>query len=206
MEFKGGAATLLVVLLSGSWASGGSRERNPELTILVQDSAGISEALVKHAEFEASRIFRAAGIDTRWIDCSRVHECHHVPGANEFVLNVIGDGRTSTDLVFGVAFLGPDGRGKYGDVFFQRMQRAYATNGRNISRLLGTVAAHELGHLLLGSHSHTNTGVMTAEWKEETLRCVEMGSLLFTREQAAIMRSRIGGEQMLLAGGAGGAK
>lgn len=206
MEFKCGAGSLLVVLLLGSVASAGSKERNPEITILVQDSAGIPEASVKHAEFEASRIFRAAGIDTRWTDCFRVHVCHHVPGANEYVLNIVGDGKTSTDLVFGVAFLGPDGRGKYGDVFFHRMERAYATNGRNISRLLGTVAAHELGHLLLGSHAHAHTGIMTAEWKEETLRHVEMGSLLFTREQAALMRSRIGGEQMLLAGGAGVAK
>jgi len=202
MGFKCGAGSLVVVLLLGSVASAGSKDRNPEITILVQDGAGVPEALVKHAESEASRVFRAAGIDTRWIDCFRVHACHHVPGANEYVLNIVGDGRTSTDLAFGVAFLGPDGRGKYGDVFFHRMERAYATNGRNVSRLLGTVAAHELGHLLLGSHAHTYTGIMTAEWKKETLHHVEMGSLLFTREQAEIMRSRIGGEQLLLAGGA----
>jgi hypothetical protein len=66
--------------------------------------------------------------------------------------------------------------------------------------LLGTVAAHELGHLLLGSHAHSSIGIMTPHWEPETLRRMNMGGLLFTREQASRMQERIRHNDLRLAG------
>jgi hypothetical protein len=103
----------------------------------------------------------------------------------------VPDGKTSSDLVFGLAFLGQDG-GRYCDVFFDRIKQAQGTLGVNLSRLLGTVAAHELGHLLLGSHAHSNAGIMSAMWGMENLRHIDMGDLLFNREQALRMQGRLG--------------
>jgi hypothetical protein len=57
--------------------------------------------------------------------------------------------------------------------------------------LLGAVSAHELGHLLLGSNSHSRIGIMEPRWRLEGLRNVGMGRLLFTSEQARSMRNRI---------------
>ena len=207
MGFTSGARFLAVVLLLGqvAWGSG-ARGTNPEITVLVMNTAKLPHATIRSAEAEAQRIFRAAGIETEWIDCFRVQTCHHVLGPHEFVLNIVSDGKTSTDLVFGVAFLGPEGLGKYSDVFFNRMEAAYASNGRNIVRLLGTVAAHELGHLLLGSHAHSNAGIMTAIWKEETLHRADMGGLLFSRAQAELMKARIEQRKTLFAGTASGTK
>lgn len=207
MGFTSRARFLAVVLLLGQVAWGSwARDTNPEITVLVMNTAKIPQATIRRAEAEARHIFRAAGIETEWIDCFRVQTCHHLLGPREFVLNIVSDGKTSTDLVFGVAFLGPEGLGKYSDVFFNRMEAAYASSGRNIARLLGTVAAHELGHLLLGSHAHSNAGIMTATWKEETLRRLDMGGLLFSREQAELMKSRIERRETLSAGTASGTK
>jgi hypothetical protein len=57
--------------------------------------------------------------------------------------------------------------------------------------LLGTVVAHELGHLLLGSHAHSQVGIMVPVWEEESLRNMGMGHLLFTREQSSLMKMRV---------------
>jgi hypothetical protein len=92
-----------------------------------------------------------------------------------------------------MAFLGPAGEGKYSDVFFRRIEAACANRG-SVARLLGTIAAHELGHLILGSHAHTYEGVMSAVWKDSVIRRMEMGSLLFTREQSGAIRARLDGE------------
>ncbi len=195
---------LLVVLLWGSLATGTVGQAESEITVLVNDNVGISKAILKQAEVEAARIFRAAGIDITWVECSgrtarADHACGRVPGSNEFELQFVANGRTSSDLVFGLAFLGEDGTGKYSNVFFDRVMDAHHQLDEDVSRLLGTVAAHELGHLLLGSNSHAPAGIMTAVWRPEVLRQMDMGSLQFTPEQATIMRARIQGGRMALA-------
>jgi len=216
MGFKRSMGTLMMVLLWVlSWArmvAAQAGSGDGEITVMVNNSAGISPAVLNQAEAEAGRIFRVAGIDIVWVDGAREaamvdDERRGVPGRNEFVLHIVPTGRTSSDLVFGVAFLAQDGAGKYTDIFYDRVERAHGEFGTPLSRLLGTVAAHELGHLLLGIHAHSYAGVMTPVWRQETLRHMEMGSLLFTRDQAFQMRVRIlGGERTLVGSGASAGK
>jgi hypothetical protein len=177
----------------------------PVITVLVNDSANVSPAILNQAELEAARIFRSAGIDISWVNCpggsaTAEDTCREVPGANQFVLHIVPSGTTSTDLVFGVAFLAEDGSGTYCNVFFDRVDEARHSVGTNESQLLGTVAAHELGHLLLGSHAHSAWGIMAPVWKAEGLRQIGMGTLLFLPEQSALMRARIGRAGVTLAG------
>jgi hypothetical protein len=113
---------------------------------------------------------------------------------NQLVLHIVKDGKTSSDSVYGEAFLGADGTGKYCDVFFGRIESDYRDAGTNVAQLLGAVAAHELGHLLLGSKSHSQVGIMTPVWRSESLRQIGMGTLLFTPQQSRLMKNRIGGE------------
>ena len=201
MGFKKSAWRILFVLLFAITAWAGSGKSEPgQIVVRVLNHARIAQPEIISAEAEAGRIFRAAGLEIRWVDCSK-RDCHEVLGTNEFVLNIVPDGRTTSDLVFGVAFLGPNGEGKYADVFFRRIEAASACDGQNISRMLGTVAAHELGHLLLGSHAHSRGGIMNASWGKETLRRVAMGNLLFTSDQAALMKARMGGNGLFLARG-----
>jgi hypothetical protein len=203
---------LVVVGLWGNIAAGREGGRSSEITVLIYNSAGISVPVLSRAEVEAARIFRAAGIDIVWVDCSNgaamVDEaCHGVSGSNYFVLHIVSKGRTSSELVFGLAFLAQDGAGKYSDVFFDRVEQAHGQFGANVSQLLGTVASHELGHLLLGSHAHAYNGIMAPVWREEILRHMDMGTLLFTPDQASLMKRRIRDSEMSLAStGAGGGK
>ena len=99
-----------------------------------------------------------------------------------------------SDFVFGEAFLGPDGKGAYADVFFDRLRQA--SGMPNIAQLLGAVSAHELGHLLLGSHSHALNGIMEPTWTSESLRRISMGTLTFTPDQQRSIRSRVGYENV----------
>lgn len=183
------------VLLWGTMAMAGTENADRmKITVLVNNSADVSRTVLKRAELDAERVFRAAGVEVEWEDCSSdvvVDVCQRVPGANEFVLNIAPTGRTSSDSVFGVAFLGEGGIGKYCNVFFDRVEEMQRESGSGASHLLGAVVAHELGHLLLGSHAHAHVGIMTAMWKEQSLREIEMGIFFFTREQAAFMRDRL---------------
>jgi len=164
------------------------------ITVFVNDSVGVNQRILKQAEGEATRLFRPGGLAIEWRNCSETRDCRRPPRTNEFVLHIVPQGKARSDFVFGEAFLGPDGKGKYADIFFNRLSQA---GGRlNIAQLLGAVSAHELGHLLLGSHSHALIGIMEPIWNSESLRRISMGTLTFTPEQRRSMRSRFRSENM----------
>lgn len=195
MGFNHSAILLGCVLFCGHLASALPQgEGAVEIRVMLENRVKIPRRMLQHAEGEAARILGEARIHVDWIDCAQVATCHHVPGRNEFVLSIVADGKTSSELVYGVAFLGPAGEGKYADIFFRRMEAAAMETGANVPRLLGTVMAHELGHLLLGSNAHNFEGIMSPVWKTSVLRRMEMGSLLFTQGEAAAMRGKLAGE------------
>lgn len=95
------------------------------------------------------------------------------------------------DSTFGIAFLSEEGVGVYSDVFYPLVEKLHSDFGASLSRVLGHVMAHEIGHLLLGLRSHSALGIMQPHWQEEALRRIGMGTLLFTAEQARSMRERL---------------
>jgi hypothetical protein len=202
-SFRRNLGLVAIVLLWGTMAvARGGDGTAPEITVLVYDSAHTSPLVLEQAEREASRILGAAGVEISWLNCPKgirntKETCHHSLNSAEFVLHILQTGKASTDFVFGLSFLDENGAGTYCDIFFNRIEEAHRDSGINISRLLGAVAAHELGHLLLGSHAHSNMGIMTPRWVGEALRSMNMGRLLFTREQASRMQVRLRGNNWL---------
>ena len=55
----------------------------------------------------------------------------------------------------------------------------------------GHAMAHEIGHLLKGSNSHSPQGLMSKHWYANELQAAAMGSLNFTAEDASLMRPRL---------------
>jgi hypothetical protein len=180
-------------LMPGHAVWAGTIEQNKqEITIFVYNSARVSVADLALAERQASMIFREAGIATGWVNClGGEYKACRPSGPTQFVLHIVAHGKTSTNAVFGLAFLGTDGKGRYCNVFYDRIEKMEADSGTNAARLLGTVAAHEIGHLLLGSQSHSAMGLMSAHWGPAELRRVGSGGLKFTTEQAGHMRVNI---------------
>jgi hypothetical protein len=129
------------------------------------------------------------------VNCAETDECRRILGPSEFVLHVVSGGRAGSDFVFGEAFLSEDGHGRYCDIFFDRLKQAQGDV--NLALLLGAVSAHELGHLLLGSNSHSRIGIMEPRWQKDSVEKIGKGMLLFTKEQAELMRRRIQEEENL---------
>jgi len=53
-----------------------------------------------------------------------------------------------------------------------------------------SLIAHEIGHLLLGPNGHSSGGIMQPQWEPRQVRHLMMGTLLFTTEQAKLMRAQ----------------
>jgi len=166
-----------------------------QITVEVYNGAAVSPWQLKRGEAEAGRILAVAGVQIAWLNCADSStvgtQCLAPDEPNVFVLHIVSEGRTSTDSVFGEAFMGEGGTGKYCDIFFRRILDKNRETGVNVTQLLGAVASHELGHLLLGSHAHSRIGIMEPIWEKESLRAIQMGTFLFTSDQAASMRARV---------------
>ena len=186
------ALMLSVVLWAGAAraANGG----NAKITVLVNDEVRVAPAVLSRAEDETVRIFRLAGIEIAWVNCNAGAEpdpCAQFLGANQFMVHIVQSGVTRTKCVLGESFLGEDGTGKYADVYFERIQWAHREFEADVAQLLGRVSAHELGHLLLGTHAHSAVGIMKPQWDPPNLRRIELGVLVFTKEQSRLMKTRI---------------
>ena len=95
--------------------------------------------------------------------------------------------RSATNEIFGVAFLSEEGTGCYSDVFYDQTMGLHVDWNVSVADIIGTVMANELGHLLLGSNSHSDAGIMKAKWQGEELGLMSRGKMRFTSEQRGRM-------------------
>lgn len=168
------------------------------VTVAVHNDAEIPNSTLRGAEEEASRLFRQSGIDVKWLNCPLPAAGPEDPGqcrAAEFPAHLqLRMARHSRDLnaiTFGISYLSGDGRGCFANVFYERIEEMHKRSRVNLASLLGDVAAHEIGHLLLGTNSHAANGIMRARWESEDLGSVSMGTLFFSDAESRQMRSKL---------------
>jgi hypothetical protein len=170
--------------------------KSTQLTVAVYNDAGVTPAVLHRAEQRVASIFARANFEVVWVHCIHASAedalaCNRIDPPEHLVLRIIPDAASFiSDAAFGIAFLSPDGAGKYSDVFWKRAEDLHATSNLDLGSTLGSVMAHELGHLLLGSNAHAVSGIMRAHWEGEELRRIAMGTLLFTPQQARLMRRK----------------
>jgi hypothetical protein len=102
------------------------------------------------------------------------------------------------DTVFGIAVV-PILASVYYDYALRTAERDNAAFEAPI--ILGCVIAHEIGHLLLGTNSHSGSGVMQQRWERRQIRQAMTGTLLFTPKQAKLIQAEM--QKRMLAGATG---
>src|SRR5258708_22585240 len=173
-----------------------SGSKATQLTVGIYNDASVPAAVLQDAERRAADIFAQAHFEVVWLHClhARAEDaaaCRKTDLPQHISLRIVRNPVTSTnDAVFGVAFLASDGTGKYSDVFWKRVEALHAAASLDLGSVLGSVMAHEMGHLLLGSNDHALTGIMRAHWEAGELRHIAMGSLLFTPQQVERMHGK----------------
>jgi hypothetical protein len=168
---------------------------SPTITVLLYSYAQVSAGTLRGAEREASRILREAGVETVWQDCPTRHSAAGPPGPcqrplepAEVVLRILPSATKNgfRDTVFGYANLPA-----YASVYYDRaVLLARSENVEfELPIILGFAMAHELGHLLLGSNSHSESGIMQGQWGRKEIQRALVGCELFTAEEASRLRA-----------------
>ena len=169
------------------------------MTIAVHNRADIPANTLAQAELTASSIFKEAAVEVRWVNCEPsaiaarkiAPSCQVTEFPKHLQLTIARRSKTLTDSVFGVSYLAEDGSGCYSNVFFKPAEELHERLHVNLGTLLGHVVAHEIAHLLLGTNSHSDTGIMRPHWNERDLANASKGELLFTEAQGQTMRERL---------------
>lgn len=199
--FRAFAASLsaaLLLLSSPAWPADRTAAKPaavPIVTVSVFNDAHVAEPVLLRAQETASRIFQEGGVKVGWVDCwlSKLDPAERVLCQQpQLSLRIVPHASGVTTDAFGAAFLDAEGNGRYGDVFFDRIEKLHQSEpgAVDLADLLGCVAAHEVGHLL-GIRLHSRIGIMRARWERDELQSAAMGSLMFTPDESRLIRARL---------------
>ena len=144
----------------------------------------------------AARTLAASGVDIMWADCDTADACAQVPVSGELVVRLVRSNEAPrlAPLVLGEAFIDAGAKaGVLATIYMQRVEQMAAFSDTDVSRLLGRAIAHEVGHLLLASNTHTSRGLMRARWSQDELRRNDAADWILTRDDAAAIRRRLDG-------------
>jgi len=61
----------------------------------------------------------------------------------------------------------------------------------DLAGILGSVMAHEIGHMLLGSHAHAISGIMRGHWERDDLLSIRAAEMQFTKEQSQRIKRKV---------------
>ena len=155
------------------------------VVVHVTDYAQISPSALEAAEQLAARVYSSVGVQVIWAD----DQVKTAQPDGSFNVQVVLLSRAMTtmkcleeripDSTFGTATKA----GGRAYIFYNRIADHAAHTQTAVSRPLGLVLAHEIGHLLLPAYSHSRTGIMRAAWDGPMLLVPD-----FTNEQGAAIR------------------
>jgi hypothetical protein len=173
----------------------GGADSSPTIRVRVNNYTKASPATLVRAEREAGRILGNAGLQTMWLECPAGHSaadsqdpCGGPLEATDIALRVLSESTQNKfqDTAFGFAVVPV-----LASVYYDYVAHLARSDNAEfeIPIILGCVIAHEIGHLLLGSNSHSVSGIMQGHWERGQIRHAVTGTLLFTPEQAKLIQA-----------------
>ncbi len=160
------------------------------VTLRIYDLYGLPPETRQEALAIAAGALAEAGVQAVIVDCSpraAVAACGTGPGAGELVLRIHRHPKDGAH-VLGDAIVRQSGPSTVATVYAAAIAERARRTGTPLATIVGRVAAHEIGHLLLGSQAHAARGLMRPTWD---MARVDRGDWGFTREDAAVIRAHV---------------
>jgi hypothetical protein len=166
------------------------------LSIRVYDNAGVLAAYRARAVKRAGDILARADLAVDWRDCPAGGvlargACAAPPAPGELALRLVhspkGDPnpRTLGNALIDTA----TGSGTLATVYVDRVASLSQQGRLDTWSTVGVVMAHEIGHLLLGTNSHSASGLMREIWTLRDLTRNRPDDWLFSRAQREELRN-----------------
>jgi len=176
----------------------GSATRPSGITVRLRNQADVDPQVLALAQQEMTRIYKPAGVELAWMDCSRTANpaglnpaCHGAPRPTEVLITVVDKSTVYSVNTLGRSVCPKDGiPAAYATVFFDRVHQM-ASGRRDTAMILGYAMAHELGHLLLGAASHSAVGIMRPIWSNKDVLTGLRVQFSFSKAQRTNLRAAV---------------
>lgn len=190
----------MLLLSLGVWLpsrSAGGAVIIDSILVRVYDNAGVPPAELTEALKRSYEILRRAEVTVDWAQCPahRVGSvpaiCDTPPGHSDMVVRLVEGAEKDRDRrPLGQPLLDPStGKGVFATVFINRVDRLAEVAQYSRSTVLGRAIAHEIGHLILGTNSHSESGLMREVWTVEQLVKNRPQDWQFSPAQTSELRS-----------------
>jgi hypothetical protein len=131
------------------------------VVVRLYDMQSVPPDTLQTARNTAAGIMKTSGIDVRWASCP----CPKPAGPVELMVRVAQAGAGSNPASLGFSYVDVDRRaGTLATVFADRVHALASQARADEGELLGRAMAHEMAHLLLGTHDHSRSGLMRGKW------------------------------------------
>ena len=189
-----GTATLLLILASPAGAAAGPNSTSADLTVRVADTPGTRGIDFSTALDEARMILDDAGITITWMNCRAgmaANDCQLPLRDSEVIVRLVSANVSNSAgiVTMGVSLVDPAIRhSSLASIYIDRVERVAHGASVDARKLLGRAVAHEIGHLLLNTNTHTRGGLMRATWSRVEMQRDESTDWLFADQEGEAMR------------------
>jgi hypothetical protein len=177
-------------------ASGRAAVILDSLSIRIYDNAGVLAAYRARAIKRAGDILARADLAVDWRDCPAGGvltrgACAAPPSPGELALRLVHSPKGDPNpRALGNALIDTaTGSGTLATVFIDRVTKLSQQGRLDPWSMVGVVMAHEIGHLLLGTNSHSDSGLMREIWTLKDLTRNRPDDWLFSRSQRDELRN-----------------
>ena len=169
------AAILAVVLMTSTRTPASSAVIDDSLLVRIYDNAGILASELTSALRTTHDILRRADLIVDWVQCRARRDgpvpavCDQPLSTSDVVVRLIegSDKETGERRALGYSLFDSNGISGFATVYVDRVDWLARRAQYARAPLLGRAIAHEIGHLLLRSNAHTDTGLMREVWTAE---------------------------------------
>lgn len=161
------------------------------VTIRVYDLYGLSPDTRQEALAMTAEALAHAGVQAVIVDCSAgaaATPCRASLAEDEIVLRIHRHPKDGAHVLGDAVVRGDAGPNTIATVYAAAIAERSRRTGMRLATIVGRVATHEIGHLLLGTRSHASNGLMGPSWQ---LQRLDRGDWGFTVEDAAAIRARL---------------
>ena len=164
--------------------------RAADVTVLMNGDAIVPNPVSYPAKTQVTRIFTAIGVRLVW-------QSKESQAASPFRIHAkFTTSIPKSSHPGALAYAEPFNGNPVITVMYDRILATAAGRPRLVSALLAHVLAHEIGHILLATDSHANTGIMKALWSNADYEEMERTPMLFEPEDEDSIRKRIATESV----------